>query len=132
MSLSSPASTIDLAPEADSTASPAPGETPAVEATATPSPAPTPDTEIVSGADTVRADIAERSETVGGIVNRLDTFAFEVGDWRISAFDVLFTVGAVLLVLAFAWGATRLVRSALRRLQAAARRDVWSSRRGLP
>jgi small-conductance mechanosensitive channel len=81
----------------------------------TPSPAPS---ENVSGADNLREDIGERSETIGGILNRLDTFAVEVGDWRISSFDVLFTVAAILLVLAFAWGATRLTRSALRRLTA--------------
>ncbi|NBB23776.1 mechanosensitive ion channel [Porphyrobacter sp. SLTP] len=84
-----------------------------------PAPTPSPDpSEIVSGADNLREDIGERSETIGGILNRLDTFAVEVGDWRISAFDVLFTVAAILLVLAFAWGATRLTRSALRRLTA--------------
>ena len=84
-----------------------------------PAPSPSPDpSEIVSGADNLREDIGERSETIGGILNRLDTFAVEVGDWRISAFDVLFTVAAILLVLAFAWGATRLTRSALRRLTA--------------
>jgi small-conductance mechanosensitive channel len=81
----------------------------------TPSPVPS---ENVSGADNLREDIGERSETIGVILNRLDTFAVEVGDWRISAFDVLFTVAAILLVLAFAWGATRLTRSALRRLTA--------------
>ena len=84
-----------------------------------PAPTPAPDSsEIVSGADNLREDIGERSETIGGILNRLDSFAVEVGDWRISSFDVLFTVAAILLVLAFAWGATRLTRSALRRLTA--------------
>lgn len=116
MMLLSPASAVNLAPEPDSAASPTPADTPAREVAPTPSPTPTAETEIVSGADTVREDIAERSETFGGIVNRLDGLAFEIGEWRISAFDVLFTVGAVLLVLAFAWGATRFVRSTLRRL----------------
>jgi len=84
-----------------------------------PAPTPSPDSsEIVSGADNLREDIGERSETIGGILNRLDSFAVEVGDWRISSFDVLFTVAAILLVLGFAWGATRLTRSALRRLTA--------------
>jgi small-conductance mechanosensitive channel len=87
----------------------APAPTPA------PSPAPAPD-EIVSGADNLREDITERSATIGGILDRLDGFALEVGTWRISAFDVLFAVAAILLVLAFAWAATRLTRSALRRL----------------
>lgn len=85
---------------------------------AAPAPTPTPDAEIVSGADNLRADIAERSETIGDIVNRLDGWALELGTWRISAFDVLFAVAAILLVLAFALVATRLTRSALRRMTA--------------
>lgn len=84
--------------------------------TAVPAPTPTPEPAIVSGADNLRQDIGERSETFGGIVNRLDAFALEIGNWRISAFDVLFAIAAILLVLAFAWAATRLTRSALRRL----------------
>lgn len=74
--------------------------------------------EPVTGADVVREDLAERSQTIGGIANRLDSFAVELGDWRVSAFDVIFAVGAVLLVLAFAMIATRLTRSALRRVKA--------------
>lgn len=77
-----------------------------------------PPPEIVSGADSAREDIAAKSETIGGIVNRLDTWAVAIGDWRVSAFDVLFMVSAILLVIAFAWVATRLTRSALRRLTA--------------
>ena len=69
----------------------------------------------VSGADNLRENLTERSQTIGGIVNRLDTFAVELGDWRISAFDVLFGVAAIVLVLAAAMIATRLTRSALRR-----------------
>jgi small-conductance mechanosensitive channel len=74
--------------------------------------------EPVSGADLVREDIADRSATFGEIVNRLDAMAVEVGNLRISAFDVLFAASAILLVLAFALVATRLTRSALRRLTA--------------
>jgi small-conductance mechanosensitive channel len=81
-----------------------------------PSPSPAEDAEIVSGADSLREDIAERSQTVGDVLNQLDRWAVEVGDWRISAFDVLFAAVAVLLVLAFAMVATRLTRSALKRL----------------
>lgn len=71
---------------------------------------------VVTGADSVREDLAERSATLGGILDRLDSFALEVGTWRISAFDVLFTCAAILLALGFAWVATRVTRSALRRL----------------
>jgi small-conductance mechanosensitive channel len=72
----------------------------------------------VSGADIVREDIAERSDAFGGIVNRLDALAFELGTWRISAFDLLFVGSAVALVLVIAWLATRLTHSALRRITA--------------
>jgi small-conductance mechanosensitive channel len=89
--------------------------TPSPVSAPTPAPAPA---EIVSGADSARADIAAKSETVGGIINRLDSWAVAVGDWRVSAFDILFALVAVLLVLAIAWFATRLTRSALRRLTA--------------
>lgn len=71
----------------------------------------------VTGADGLREDLAERSQTIGGIVNRLDSFAVELGDWRVSAFDVIFGVGAVLLVLALAMIAQRLTRAALRRIK---------------
>ena len=86
-----------------------------------PVPSPSPSrgggSEAVGGADVLREDIAERSQTVGGIVNRLDAFALEVGDWRVSAFDVIFVAAAVLLVLALAMLATRLTRAALRRIK---------------
>jgi small-conductance mechanosensitive channel len=90
---------------------------PAAEAEATPGPEASPDA-VVTGADSVREDLAERSATLGEILDRLDGLALEVGTWRISAFDVLFTCAAILLALAFAWIATRLTRAALRRLTA--------------
>lgn len=89
-----------------------PAATPAPVSGATPMPE-----SGVTGADVVRADIAERSQTFGGIANRLDSYAVELGDWRVSAFDVIFAVVAVLLVLAFAIIASRLIRAALRRIK---------------
>jgi small-conductance mechanosensitive channel len=70
----------------------------------------------VGGADMLREGLAERSQTIGGIADRLDAIALEVGDWRISLFDVLFAGAAILAALAFAMIATRFTRSALRRL----------------
>lgn len=84
-----------------------------------PDPAPTPivqETEIVSGADTLREGLGGRNETIGGVLDRLDSLAVEIGDWRISAFDVLFVAVAIMVVLAFAFIATRLTRSGLRRV----------------
>jgi len=94
-------------PASDTAPDPAPTSAPTV----------TPE-QIVSGADNVRADIAAKNETIGDILNRMDSWAVAVGNWRISAFDVLFAVMAVLLLVGFAWAATRLTRSALRHLTA--------------
>lgn len=69
----------------------------------------------VSGAYSLREGLAERSQTIGGIANRLDGFAIELGHWRVSAFDVIFGVAAILLLVAAAMIATRLTRGALRR-----------------
>lgn len=74
-------------------------------------------TDTVTGADGLREDLAERSQTIGGIADRLDSFALEIGHWRISLFDVLFAAAAVLAALAFAMIATRLTRAALRRIK---------------
>ncbi len=71
--------------------------------------------ETVSGADTLREGLAERSQTIGGIAERLDSLAIELGQYRVSAFDVLFAIAAILIALALAMIATRLTRSALRR-----------------
>lgn len=103
-------------PEAEALPEPEATATPAPEPAPEPAPdVPTADT-IVSGADSVREDITERSQTLGDILAQLDRVAIAVGDWRISAFDLLFAAVAALLVLAFALVATRLTRSALKRL----------------
>lgn len=90
---------------------------PAAAATPSPTPTPTPTPDGVDGADQVREDLSERSQTIGGIADRLDSLAVELGDWRVSLFDVIFAVGAVLLVLGAAMLATRFTRSALRRIK---------------
>jgi len=97
----------------DPDASAIPTDAPSATPPAPPSTAPT---EIVSGADSVREDISGRNETVGSVLDQLDSLAIAVGDWRISAFDVMFAAIAIVMVLVFAIVATRLTRSALRRL----------------
>jgi len=91
------------APEPVTTGVPAP--------TVTPNPEP-----VITVADGARAEIAEQSRTLGGIVDRLDAFALEVGTTRISLFDVLFVLGTLVVVILLAWFATRLSRRALGRL----------------
>ncbi|MFO6445724.1 mechanosensitive ion channel family protein [Erythrobacter sp. NE805] len=75
----------------------------------------TPPGEKVAGADLLREDLAEHSRTIGGIADRLDAFAFELGQYRVSAFDVIFAIAAILLAIGLAMLATRLTRAALRR-----------------
>jgi small-conductance mechanosensitive channel len=114
--LSLPEAETETPPEPAASASPAPEAAPEAAASEPAVSEPDVPEPIVSGADSVREDIAGRSQTIGDILDQLDSLALSVGDWRISAFDVLFAVGAVLLVLGFAVVATRLMRSALRRI----------------
>lgn len=86
--------------------------------TAPPEGANTQSPNLASGADGVREDIASQSKAVGAVVDQLDNWAIAIGSWRISLFDILFVIATILLVLAFAWFATRLTHSALRRLTA--------------
>jgi small-conductance mechanosensitive channel len=61
-----------------------------------------------------KEEIARQSETVGAVIDRLDSMAFMIGSLKISVADILLSVLSVLLVLTLAWFATRLVRKGLR------------------
>jgi small-conductance mechanosensitive channel len=73
-----------------------------------------PEEQIIGVASGAKEGIAKQSETVGAVVEGLDSWAFVIGSVRISAFDVLFVLASILLVLGAAWFATRLTRKALR------------------
>ena len=66
-------------------------------------------------ADGIREGIASRSETAGSVIDSLDAIAIELGDMRISLFDGLLVVGVIALVLTFAWLATRLTMTIIKR-----------------
>ncbi|MEE4317658.1 MAG: mechanosensitive ion channel protein, partial [Erythrobacter sp.] len=79
---------------------------------------PAPPRNVVSGSEGAIEELASQNTTIAAIVEELDSWALAVGSWRISAFDVLFGLVAVLLLLTAAWLATRLTHAALRRLTA--------------
>jgi len=81
---------------------------------ATPGPAPSP----LPLATPFGEELAARGGTLGEVVARLDAVAIELGSFRLSAFDVLYGLAAIGILLALAWGATRLTRALLRRLPA--------------
>lgn len=61
-----------------------------------------------------RDGIASQGETIGAIVQELDSWALVIGSVRISAFNVLFMIGSIILVATVAWFVSRLVRRTLR------------------
>ncbi|AWW74024.1 mechanosensitive ion channel protein [Erythrobacter sp. KY5] len=66
--------------------------------------------EIVGVAEGSKEAIASRSETLGALIETLDSWALVVDDIRISAFDVLFLIATIGLVITFAWALTRVAR----------------------
>ena len=82
-----------------------------------PAEAPEPeDVTTISTSDDLRDAVTERSETVGGIVNTLDSAAVEVGSTSFSLWDGVVLLMVIALVLLIAWGVTRLSRFGLRRI----------------
>lgn len=82
-------------------------------------PTPEPTQEAVTAIGTteeVRDAVSERSETVGGILDGLDSAALQIGSIRFSMLDALLAVLVILLVILLAWGVTRLIRFALKRI----------------
>ncbi|MEL6738878.1 MAG: mechanosensitive ion channel domain-containing protein, partial [Pseudomonadota bacterium] len=60
--------------------------------------------------------LAQQSETLGALIKALDSdaAAITIGSLRISAFDVVFLVATVMLIITIAWFATRIARRAMR------------------
>ena len=83
---------------------------------AIPSPVQTPEakpTEPIGSSEELKEAVTERSETVGSMVETLDAMALEVGSMRISLWDGLVVIGVIFLVIAVAWGLTKLVHKSL-------------------
>lgn len=73
-------------------------------------------TATIATADDFRDAMVERSETVGDVIQTLDSWALEIGSMRVSLWDSVVVIGVILLVIAFTMITTRLFRFALRRV----------------
>lgn len=72
--------------------------------------------EVVGVAEGSKEALASQSETVGALVETLDSWALVVGDVRISVFDVVFLLASIGLVITAAWFFTRLARNLIGRI----------------
>ncbi len=79
-----------------------------------PAASPSPDVahDSISGADAIADAVSDHNATVAGIIERLDSFGFTVGDTRFS----LWTALVVVLVILFVFVAARLGTKVARRL----------------
>ena len=71
---------------------------------------------VVSVADGAKEGLSAQSDTLASVVLALDSWALTIGNLRISAFDVVFVLGTVALVITAAWFAGRIGRSLVRRI----------------
>lgn len=81
----------------------------------TPTPTPTPTSDPIAAADGVREAVSEKSQTVGNMVDTLDSMAIQMGHMRISLWDVLFATSIVLLIVMAAWFATKAIKALVAR-----------------
>lgn len=79
-----------------------------------PTPEPTP-SEAISAANDAKEAVTEQSETIGGMIDTMDSMAIELGEMRLSLWDVLFASGIILLVIVGAWLATKAIKSIVAR-----------------
>jgi len=73
-----------------------------------------PRADVIDVAEGARDGLASQNETLGAIVQQLDSWALVIGSVRISAFNVLFLMASIMVVITVAWFATRLARRAVR------------------
>ena len=69
--------------------------------------------EIVSVAEGAKEGIASQSDTLGAVVEGLDSWALVLGSYRISLFDVVFLMATIGLVITAAWTLTRIAHHIL-------------------
>ncbi|UIP06463.1 mechanosensitive ion channel [Erythrobacter sp. SDW2] len=76
----------------------------------TPTPTPVQTSDPIAAADGVRDAVSEKSQTVGSMVDTLDSMAIQMGHMRISLWDVLFASAIVLVIVVGAWFATKAIK----------------------
>ncbi|WP_245656295.1 mechanosensitive ion channel family protein [Novosphingobium naphthalenivorans] len=67
----------------------------------------------VAGAEGLKNVVAARSDTIGGIVNTLDSLAIQVGSTRVSLWDMTVVVLVVVIMSSIAWTASKLAHRLL-------------------
>ena len=72
--------------------------------------------ESVAAADGIKDAVTSQSDTLGSVVEVLDSWAVQIGNFRLSTWDVLVVALIIIGVLAFAWFAGRLGRRLVRRM----------------
>jgi len=80
-----------------------------------PEPEPTPDepVEVLEASEGLKEAVSAQNETAGTVLESLDYFAFEIGNFRFSFLDALLIVSVIAIVITAAWLATRLARTAI-------------------
>jgi small-conductance mechanosensitive channel len=82
-----------------------------------PSPTPSPIfDQPVAGAEGLKNAVASQSNTVGHLIDTLDSLAVQVGATRISVWDMVVVVLVLVLVIAVAWAASKVASRLLARL----------------
>lgn len=79
-------------------------------------PTPEPGPEVVEAADKLKDGVTAQNQTAGALLDRLDAIAINVGNIRLSLFDVLLSVSIVLLILSVAMLANRFGKRMIRRI----------------
>lgn len=76
----------------------------------------TPEEEVVSVAEGAKEGLAAQSDTLGLVIETLDSWALVLGDVRISVFDVVFLLASIGLVITAAWFIMRMARKLIHRI----------------
>ncbi|UAB79179.1 mechanosensitive ion channel [Erythrobacter sp. SCSIO 43205] len=74
--------------------------------------------EVVKVAEGAKEELSATSDTLGSLIDTLDSWAFVLGDVRISVFDVVFLLATIGLVITAAWFVTKLARNLIGRVKA--------------
>ncbi|RDS78611.1 mechanosensitive ion channel protein [Alteriqipengyuania lutimaris] len=91
---------------------PSDGSSPATAAAPTPEASPT---DSVKAADELREAVGEQSQTVGSVLDQMDSMAINIGSTHISVLDGVVFLAVVAGVFAFAFFGSRLAHAALAR-----------------
>ena len=70
----------------------------------------------VAAAEGAKEALSSQSETVGSVIDTLDTVAVSFGSFRVSLFDVLIVSAVIVGVIALAWFISKMARRGVRRM----------------